>query len=46
MALHVSELAALAGVSSDTVRYYEKEGLLPEALRSPSGYRQFEEDLA
>jgi DNA-binding transcriptional MerR regulator len=46
MALRVSELAALAGVSADTVRYYEKEGLLPEPLRSPSGYRQFEEDLA
>lgn len=46
MALRVSELAGLAGVSPDTIRYYEKEGLLPEPERSPSGYRQFDEELA
>jgi DNA-binding transcriptional MerR regulator len=45
MALRVSELADLAGVSPDTIRYYEKEGLLPHPSRSPSGYRQFEEGL-
>jgi MerR family transcriptional regulator, mercuric resistance operon regulatory protein len=46
VALRVSELAGLAGVSPDTIRYYEKEGLLPKPTRSPSGYRQFEEDSA
>jgi DNA-binding transcriptional MerR regulator len=46
MALRVSELAKLAGVSSDTIRYYQKEGLLPEPSRSPSGYREFDADLA
>jgi DNA-binding transcriptional MerR regulator len=46
MALRVSELADLVGVSPDTVRYYEREGLLPLATRSPSGYRQFEEEIA
>jgi DNA-binding transcriptional MerR regulator len=46
MALRVSELAGLAGVSADTIRYYEKEGLLPKPSRSPSGYRQFEGELA
>lgn len=46
MALRVSELADLAGVSSDTIRYYEKEGLLPLPARSPSGYREFDADLA
>jgi hypothetical protein len=41
-----TELAELAGVSSDAIRYYEKEGLLPEPSRSPSGYREFDADLA
>jgi MerR family copper efflux transcriptional regulator len=33
------ELAKTAGVSPDTIRHYEKIGVLPTALRSPSGYR-------
>jgi DNA-binding transcriptional MerR regulator len=42
MAFNVSEIAGQAGVSPDAVRYYEKEGLLPRAPRSPSGYRQYD----
>ncbi|MGH2746540.1 MAG: heavy metal-responsive transcriptional regulator [Actinomycetota bacterium] len=45
MALRISQLADLASVSADTIRYYERQGLLPEPTRSPSGYRQFEEGL-
>jgi DNA-binding transcriptional MerR regulator len=37
--LHCGELAKAAGVSPDTIRHYEKIGVLPKALRSPSGYR-------
>lgn len=33
------ELAKATGVSPDTIRHYEKIGVLPKALRSPSGYR-------
>ena len=40
--LRVAELAAAAGVSSDTVRYYEKIGLLLPADRTPAGYRIFD----
>lgn len=40
----VSRLAESAGVSPDTVRYYEREGLIPEARRSASGYRIYQED--
>lgn len=40
--LRVSELAGAAGVASDTVRYYEKVGLLPEPERTPSGYRSYD----
>lgn len=36
-----SELAHLAGVSTDTLRYYERNRLLPPAQRSSSGYRLF-----
>jgi DNA-binding transcriptional MerR regulator len=39
--LTVSKLADQVGTSADTVRYYERIGLLPEAERSPSGYRLY-----
>ncbi|MEO7795079.1 MAG: MerR family transcriptional regulator [Thermoanaerobaculia bacterium] len=39
--LHIGEFAASAGVSVDTVRHYERSGLLPRAERSPGGYREF-----
>ncbi len=37
----VGEVAAQAGVSVDTVRYYERRQLLPRALRTRGGYRVF-----
>lgn len=41
----IGELAHKAGVNVQTVRYYEREGLLPEAHRWPdSGYRDFDDD--
>jgi DNA-binding transcriptional MerR regulator len=45
MAMKVSDLARRAGISPDSVRYYEELGLLPEAPRTPGGYRQFGEDV-
>ena len=39
--LHCGELARLGGVSTDTLRYYERRRLLPAAPRSASGYRLF-----
>lgn len=39
--LKIGEVAREAGVSVDTVRYYERRGLLPVAARRPSGYRTF-----
>jgi DNA-binding transcriptional MerR regulator len=35
------ELAAAAGVSPDTLRHYERAGLLPPPKRSSNGYRLF-----
>lgn len=42
--LTVSKLADRVGTSSDTVRYYERIGLLPEPDRSASGYRMYDDD--
>lgn len=39
--LTVSKLAEQAGTSADTVRYYERIGLLPETERSAAGYRLY-----
>ena len=37
--LRVAEPAAAVGVSADTIRYYERTGLLLAPARTPSGYR-------
>ena len=40
--LRVAELAAAVGVGADTIRYYEKAGLLLPPARTPAGYRLYE----
>lgn len=37
----IGKTAELAGVNKETVRYYEKRGLIPEPDRRRSGYRIF-----
>jgi MerR family mercuric resistance operon transcriptional regulator len=44
--LTIGELARSAGVPVSTVRYYERQGLLRPAGRSPSNYRLYSEDEA
>jgi MerR family mercuric resistance operon transcriptional regulator len=39
--LRSGELAHLAGVSADTLRYYERKRLLPAPPRTQSGYRSY-----
>lgn len=39
--IRIGRLAELSDVSIDTVRYYEREGLLPAPARRPSGYREY-----
>jgi MerR family copper efflux transcriptional regulator len=39
----IGRLAERAGVNIDTIRYYERNGLLPPAVRRPSGYREYGE---
>jgi len=40
-ALSSGELADLAGVSRDTLRHYERKGVLPRPLRGHNAYRQY-----
>ena len=42
-ALTLGALAREAGVNPETIRYYERRGLLPEPPRTPAGYRQYGE---
>jgi DNA-binding transcriptional MerR regulator len=39
--MSIGQLADAAGVHVETLRYYERRGLLPEPPRSPAGYRQY-----
>ena len=39
--MRIGQLSRATGVSRDTIRYYEKIGLLPRAARSDSGYREY-----
>ena len=42
--LTIGALAREAGVGVETVRFYERQGLVPEPPRTASGYRQYPED--
>lgn len=44
--LLIGQIAKLAGVKSDTVRFYERTGLLPRPTRSASGYRVYDQAAA
>jgi len=41
--LRVSQVARMAGLGSDSIRHYERIGILPKAERSASGYRMWNE---
>ena len=44
VALRVGEVAARAGVHRETLRYYERRGLVPAPPRRSSGYRAYPAD--
>jgi DNA-binding transcriptional MerR regulator len=41
--VRIGELARRAAVTIDTIRFYERRGVLPEPRRRPSGYRIYTE---
>ena len=43
--LSIGQVAQRAGVGVETVRFYEREGLLEEPPRRASGYRQYSEQV-
>lgn len=43
MAMKIGEVAKRSSIGIETIRYYEREGLLLEPERRPSGYRQYDE---
>ncbi len=44
--LRIGDLAAQAGVTPDTLRYYERVGLLPAPHRTRTGYRLYDGGIA
>jgi DNA-binding transcriptional MerR regulator len=44
--LTVAMLAKRTGIPADTIRYYDRAGLLRPTARTPAGYRLYQEDTA
>ncbi len=40
--MHIGELARSAKVNVQTIRFYERQGLLPRPTRTAAGYRSYE----
>jgi DNA-binding transcriptional MerR regulator len=41
--MRIGELATRAGVNIETIRYYERRGILPQPPRAPNGHRRYDE---
>ena len=44
--MRIGALAEASGVSVDTLRFYEKRGLLPPPARTPGGFRDYGPEAA
>lgn len=42
--MRIGELAKATGTKAETIRYYEREGILPPADRTDSNYRDYSQD--
>jgi len=40
--MRIGEVAAAAGLPTQTIRFYERKGLLPQPRRGPNGYRVYD----
>lgn len=43
--MKIGEIAKQSGIGIETIRFYEREGLLREPERRPSGYRRYDESV-
>jgi MerR family mercuric resistance operon transcriptional regulator len=41
--MRIGEVAGSVGVTAQTIRFYERAGLLPPPQRTPNGYRTYDE---
>lgn len=44
-ALTISKVSALTGVTVDTIRFYERKGLIPRPIRNHAGYRIYTAEM-
>ncbi len=42
--MKIGDLAAAGGIRTQTIRFYEKRGLLPAAQRAANGYRVYDQE--
>lgn len=42
--MKINELSKQTGINLETIRYYEKIGVLPEPKRQANGYRFYDEN--
>ncbi len=43
--MKIKEFSDRTGLSRDTIRFYEKMGLIPKPKRNKSGYREYDESM-
>ncbi|MEP6817471.1 MAG: heavy metal-responsive transcriptional regulator [Marmoricola sp.] len=43
--MRIGEVAVAADVPTQTIRFYERRGLLPQPLRGPNGYRAYDASI-
>lgn len=43
--MRIGEVATAADVPAQTIRFYERRGLLPQPSRGPNGYREYEASI-
>lgn len=42
--MRIGEVAKIAGINKETIRYYEKQGLIETPVKSSNGYRTYTKD--
>ena len=43
--MRIGQVAGAANIGVETIRFYEREGLIAEPARRPSGYREYEQSV-